>query len=327
MKTMSLDFELLTEHSIERRRYWIEEIAKVSGTFGEDAARIDRELTEEIKKDGLPALLDHLHLCGAIPEHYGHDSSAEKLYSKYTDALLAATYRHLGLTSLVLPERADSADVEAVAPTYSLVADAKAFRLSRTAKNQKDFKIDALHTWKREKPHAMIVCPVYHLPTRSSQIYLQAITNTICVFSYSHMAVLAEFAETSGKAQAQELLLRILNCTEHLNRAKDSIAYWTAINRTMLDFHKSLPELWKRERQVTVECISAAKEEALTMLAKEQEAIIRMSREEAIATLIGDRNLSGREKVIQSVCDNEIFGYQVNSGSSQPSRRFRDVAE
>ena len=28
--------------------------------------------------------------------------------------------------------------------TYSLVADAKAFRLSRTAKNQKDFKVQAM---------------------------------------------------------------------------------------------------------------------------------------------------------------------------------------
>lgn len=94
----------------------------------------------------MTALIDHLRLCGSIPEQYGHDTSEEKLYSKYTDALLAAAYRYIGLTSVVLDERADAADVEAVGAGYSLVADAKVFRLSRTAKNQKDFKIDAMHT-------------------------------------------------------------------------------------------------------------------------------------------------------------------------------------
>ena len=133
--------EVLTEKSIRRRRHWIDEIAKISGKFGDDSSKIERELMTEIKRDGLAALLDHLRLCGSIPENYGHDSSEEKLYSKYTDVLLSAAFDHIGLVSNVLSERGDAADVEAVGPDYSLVADAKVFRLSRTAKNQKDFKI------------------------------------------------------------------------------------------------------------------------------------------------------------------------------------------
>src|SRR5580658_4819009 len=115
-----MPFEVLTPEVVRRRQFWVQEIAKISGKFGDDSAKVDRELTAELKRDGISALLDHLHLCGSIPEHYGHDSSEEKLYSKYTDALLAAAYRHIGLTSLVLAERADSADVEAVAENYSL---------------------------------------------------------------------------------------------------------------------------------------------------------------------------------------------------------------
>ncbi len=57
---------------------------------------------------------------------------------------------------------------------YSFVADAKAFRLSRTAKNQKDFKVQAMDDWKHSKTYAMVVCPVYQLLTRTSQIYQQA---------------------------------------------------------------------------------------------------------------------------------------------------------
>jgi type II restriction enzyme len=72
-----------------------------------------------------------------VPEQYGHDSSAEKLYAKYTDAVVSESLRAIGLKSIVLSLRADVADVQARGRTYSLIADAKAFRLSRTAKNQK----------------------------------------------------------------------------------------------------------------------------------------------------------------------------------------------
>ena len=50
----------------------------------------------------------------------------------------------MGLNSIVLKERANVADVECVDKNYSFVSDAKSFRLNRTAKNQKDFKIHAL---------------------------------------------------------------------------------------------------------------------------------------------------------------------------------------
>jgi type II restriction enzyme len=264
-------------------------------------------LTAEIEQDGLGALLGHLHLCGAIPEHYGHDTSEEKLYSKYTDALLAAAFRYIGLTSLVLSERADAADVEAVGPDYALVADAKVFRLSRTAKNQKDFKIEALHGWKRGKPHAMVVCPIYQLPARTSQIYQQAIARSVCIFSYSHLAVLVQYSDVAGKGKAQELLLRILRCAEELNPTKDSVAYWTCVNRKMLSSDGAVGPLWKREKLATLESIAVAKEEALTILAREREEVMRMSREEAIKQLILGRNIDGREKIIRAVSDNGIL--------------------
>jgi type II restriction enzyme len=302
-----MPFEVLTDKTIERRRHWINEITKISGKFGDDSAKVDRELNAELESDGISALLDHLRLCGSIPESYGHDSSEEKLYSKYTDSLLATAYRHIGLTSIVLSERGDAADVEAVASNYSLVADAKVFRLSRTAKNQKDFKIEALHGWKRGKPHAMVVCPIYQLPARKSQIYQQAIARNVCIFSYAHLAVLVEFSHLVGKQQGQDLLLKILKCAEESNPDKDSVGYWTSINRVMLNADPAIRPLWQGEKIATLEAIVAAKEEALTMLAQEREQIMRMSKDEAITSLIKDRNLDGREKVIRGLSDNGIM--------------------
>jgi type II restriction enzyme len=96
-----MSLEILTAQSIQRRHHWIDEIAKISGRFGDDSSRIDRELISEIQQDGLAALLDHLRLCGSIPEHYGHDSSEEKLYSKYTDSLLAMAFIGTALTVVI----------------------------------------------------------------------------------------------------------------------------------------------------------------------------------------------------------------------------------
>lgn len=302
-----MPFEVLTESAIQRRRRWIDEIAKSSGKFVDDCAQMEHELIAEFDRDGISALLDHLHLCGSIPEHYRHDSSEEKLYSKYTDILLAATLRYIGLSSLVLPERADSADVEAVAENYSLVADAKTFRISRTAKNQKDFKIEALHGWKRGKPHAMVVCPIYQLPTRRSQIYQQAIAQGVCIFTYSHMAVLTEFSDHVGKHEARTLLLKILKCTEVLNPTKDSTSYWSCINREMLGANAEMEPLWQRERLATLDCLAAAKEEALAAIANEREQIMRMSHEEAIKSLIQNRKMDGRERFIRTRSDNNIL--------------------
>lgn len=293
--------------TIARRARWLDEIVQISGHFGNDSTRIEQELKQEILTDGTVSIVDHLRLAGAIPEHYGHDSSEEKLYSKYTDALLSAAFTHLGLNSIVLVERADAADVEAANSDYAFVADAKAFRLSRTAKNQKDFKIEAMHGWKRGKPYAIVVCPIYQLPNRSSQIYQQAIARNVCIFTYSHLAVLSRLVDVTNRETAMDVLHSIFRCTEALNPNKDAIPYWHQVNRCMLDAHPSIPNLWQDEKIANMESIKAAKDEALTALAIERQHILQMTHDEAIRTLIRHRNIDGRTKIISAVSDSGIL--------------------
>jgi type II restriction enzyme len=196
--------------------------------------------------------------------------------------------------------------VEAVGKDYSLVADAKVFRLSRTAKNQKDFKIEAMHGWKRGRPHAMVVCPIYQLPARSSQIYQQAINRSVCIFSYSHLAIVVQLASKVSGRSAQGLLV-VLRGTETLNPTKDSIEYWTNINRTMLKFHPEVERLWRIEKIAMAESLTVAKQEALNFLAEERERVMRLSHKDAIALLVKDRNVDGRERVIRDLEDNGIL--------------------
>ena len=299
--------KIIADKAIKNRQYWIEEIRKLSGNFGDDSDKLEKELETEIKKNGISSLIDHLRLCGNIPESYGHDTSEEKLYSKYTDCLLSLAYSSLGLKSLVLKERADAADVEAFAKDYSFVADAKAFRLSRTAKNQKDFKVQAMHGWKRGKPYAMVVCPIYQLPTSSSQIYQQATTQNVCIFTYSHLALLLSYSQVEGQAKAQQLLKKIFETIKALNPSKNATDYWLAVNKTILSFSKKIQPIWDIEKGVATESISIAKEEALTFLAQEREKIMRMSHKEALKELIKVHKIESRIKTINAISDNGLF--------------------
>lgn len=151
------------------------------------------------------AYIDNMDLCsfkeivkniGIIPENIDHDSSEEKLYSKASDIVLARSFRELGLDAKALDERADSADILAESTNgynYSLVADAKCFRLSRTARNQKDFKVSNLSDWRgSENEYAVLVAPYFQYPQTRSQIYSKALTHNVCLLSWEHISLLIE---------------------------------------------------------------------------------------------------------------------------------------
>ncbi len=302
-----MDLTVVTTQDTDRRSSWIGEISRLSGDFSDDSDRVEKKISEEIECDGITSLLGHLRLCGAIPEGYGHDSSEEKLYSKYTDIVIHEAYTAIGFTSLVLRARADAADVECVSDNYSFVADAKAFRLSRTAKNQKDFKVQAMDSWKHGKPFAMIVCPVYQLPSRISQIYQQAAARSVCICTYTHLAVLVRYADILGQIKAIDLLHNVFKAIEAMNPSEDARAYWQTVNRTFLDTDPSIPDIWREEKIASVESIHIARQEALSFLAQERERIMRLSHKEAIREVIEWRRIDNRIQAVRSVGDNGLL--------------------
>lgn len=301
---------IIDQKAIENRKNWINKIKNYRGNFADEAKNIEDELKHEIEEKGIDNLMAHLRLCGHIPESYSHDSTEEKLYSKYTDILLSLTYESLEFKSLVFAERSDSADVEIFGKNFSFIADAKAFRLSRTAKNQKDFKIQAMDNWKRGKPYAMVVCPIYQLPNRSSQIYQQAITRNVCIFTYSHLALLLNFSLKENKLVIENLLEEIFKVIPALNPSKNAVDYWLAVNKTILNFSNKIQELWQLEKQAVIESTKIAKEEALYFLASEREKIMKLSHEEALKELIKINRIDSRIKTIESIKENGLFSIQ-----------------
>jgi len=300
--------KIINEEAIENRNIWVNKIEKLQGVFSTNSGLIEDELNIELENKGLNYLLNHLRLCGNIPESYGHDTSEEKQYSKYTDAILCFAYKSMGLKSLIISERADVADVEGFGKDFSFVADAKAFRLSRSAKNQKDFKVQAMDRWKHGKEYAMVVCPIYQLPTKSSQIYEQAITRNVCVFTYSHLSLLVRYANEFSQDKSESLLFDIFKTIPALNPTKSSVDYWLAVNKTILGHSKSISELWRDEKLAASESIEIAKIEALNYLSSEREKIMRMTHEEAIKELVKMSKIESKIKIIKNITDNGLFG-------------------
>jgi HindIII restriction endonuclease len=299
---------IINDTAKQRRTQWIQTIASIDSDFTQASHQIQETLRQEINQHGTAVLLEHLRRCGSIPECYAHDSSQEKLYSKYTDCVLAEAFNAIGLKSLVLQERADSTDVEVFADTFDFVADAKAFRLSRTAKNQKDFKVQAMDGWRGKKHYAMVVCPVYQLPVKTSQIYQQASVRNVCIFTYSHLAMLVAFAEKEDGKASQDLLYQVFTKgVNALNPSKDAGSYWLAINQAMLTFSKDLADLWATEKRASLESISIAKKEALDFLAEERAKIMRMNHAEALTELVRVYKLDSRIKAIESVTENQLL--------------------
>ena len=139
-----------------------------------------------------------------IPEDIAHDSSEEKLYSKTSDILFAKALECMNLEVGVLRERADSADIIARSKYhgYSLVGDAKVFRLSRTAKNAKDFKVDSMAKWRGNNDFSVLVCPYFQYPTKTSQIYKEALNGNVMLFSWEWLYVMLNenIRETAAKS-------------------------------------------------------------------------------------------------------------------------------
>jgi len=145
----------------------------------------------DLKKEDIIPIITEI---GSIPEDIVHDSSEEKLYAKVSDIVLAKCFQELGLRATVNKERANCADVLAKSQYhgYSLVGDAKSFRLSRTAKNQKDFKVKSMADWKGDSDYSVLVCPYYQYPKSKSQIYGQALDDNITLFSWEYLSILLE---------------------------------------------------------------------------------------------------------------------------------------
>lgn len=159
---------------------------------------------------------------GIIPEDILHDSSEEKLYTKVSDILFAKALKEMNFEVSVLRERSNCADIIAQSKyhNYSLVGDAKSFRLSRTAKNAKDFKVDSMDKWREDNDFSVLVCPYFQYPKKESQIYHSALDKNVSLFSWEYLyIILSNDIKESNDIDLRELWNQSYNIMQHTNMA------------------------------------------------------------------------------------------------------------
>lgn len=264
---------------------FIESIAQ-----SDDAFDILERESNATSSDDLRTALLH---CGIIPERYRHDSSEEKLWAKYCDVLLNRVFNHLNIQSEVIRVRGDSADIRGVADNYSIVADAKAFRLSRTAKNQKDFKVTALDDWRRNDTYASLVAPSFQYPTRSSQIYEQAGDRNVTLLSYVHIRFLLDFGTNR--------LEQLWNTARHVTSGKDARRYWETVDDAIVEITDASYEQLRRYKNLEIDMALEVAEEGIEYWESVKQSYHTLTLDEAISRLIQAEKIDQKIEFIRKV--------------------------
>lgn len=255
-------------------------------------------LETEVNKYSKEDLLNTIIQVGILPECFGQYTSEEKIWSKYSDILLAQCLNQVGIEAKVLGTRGNSADVIGQSDSYSIVADAKTFRLSRTAKNQKDFKVSALDSWRGNNNFSMLVAPLFQYPKANSQIYLQAINRNVTLYSYTHLKFLMVVnpkANLTPIFNIGNTLKSEISGSEQLRASN----YWLKVDKLTLEVTGSTAIKLEEFKQETVEITQSLGNEGISYWNDRIEEIKKLPREEAIIELIKARKIDQKIKVIK----------------------------
>jgi type II restriction enzyme len=274
----------------------IEQLAEnKSLNFQEMSEKLEASLAPIDRED----LLLYLEYAGIIPEKFGHDSTEEKLYARFCDILMAESLNTLGIKSNIMFQRAEAPDVVSeVSDRYKMVGDAKAFRLSRTAKNQKDFKVEALNSWRRGADYACMVCPLYQYPTTRSQIYTQAIRFNVTLISYTHLHLMIRYASKTGKIYDLEPLWAT---PKTLNESSMASNYWNAVNKIIFELVSASPEDWRYSLERTKAALLERAEAEISFWKAEKNRIREKGHEELIKELIRALKIDSKIDTIRRI--------------------------
>lgn len=273
------------------------EIAKSPSAFD-----VLEERTRSLSKEELSA---NIVETGILPEVFHHDSSEEKLWAKYSDILLSHSLNYLGIAAEVLRARGNSADVFGRAKNYTIVGDAKTFRLSRTAKNQKDFKVKALDDWRRADTYALLASPLYQYPNRRSQIYAQAIERNVTLLSYVHLRFLLDFYDGQPLTELWETGNR-LKLTLPQEQHHNSQIYWIEIDRSICAILSLEIERLREYKKWEIEKTKEIGNEGIAYWMGKISEYQSLSKKEAVQRLIKAEKIDAKIRTIERAIAQEF---------------------
>lgn len=267
--------------------------------FEETSKFFEKIIFDLTRKDFIPFIIE----IGTIPEHISHDSSEEKLYAKIADIVLAKSFRELGLSAEVVKARANCADVIAKSKyhSYSLVGDAKAFRLSRTAKNQKDFKVKSMVDWKGDNDFSVLTCPFFQYPRSHSQIYTQALDGNVLLFSWEHLSFLIENNIVENAKISLKKLWNLSNeIASKFTKADKEIIFWDKQDNLMCKYLNLSYDLFTSSLNRYKDNVILRGNDEIDYYRGVIAEIEKYSKKRAISELIKAKKLNEKISVIQN---------------------------
>lgn len=247
---------------------------------------------------------------GIIPEDIGHDSSEEKLYTKVSDILFAKALKEMNLEVTVLRERSNCADIMAQSKyhNYSLVGDAKSFRLSRTAKNAKDFKVDSMIHWKEDNDFSVLVCPYFQYPKSNSQIYRSALNGNVSLFSWEYLyIILSGNIQENEDVDLRELWNQSHNIMQKTNMADANKCFIRQQDTNIRAIIGLTEEQFRDHLNNIKSSVVYRGNEEIRYYETEIARIQRLNREDAIRELLVSKKLDSKIKTIRRFI-NQIQG-------------------
>ena len=180
--------------------------------------------------------------------------------------------------------------------------------LSRTAKNQKDFKVVALSGWRNDYDYAVLCAPYFQYPSTASQIYAQALTNNVCLLSWEHLIFLIEngVRETAALSFAPlwgfcEIHSHRVLCSDMKNR------FMPQFNSDLIQLADLSGEAFLQRLRNQIGVIAARSVVEKDFWQNEIREIEQYSRETAIRELIKAKKI--HQKIAQ--IDNYVRGLQI----------------
>jgi type II restriction enzyme len=190
------------------------------------------------------------------------------------------------------------------------VADAKAFRLSRTALNPKDYKIAALSGWKR-KANADYACLIgSFFPKGTSRVYQEAVAHNVTLLSYTHL--LFVLSADNWKSIDLKPLWELNNSLSQVKRV-DAKVYWKTLNKWFQHNVKSKVKWEKIQSDYSANIREQGKQQINYW--KEQKAKVKsMNKEEMARQLLIHMGVDGkiaqiRKRIEQLSHTESLLGY------------------
>lgn len=279
-------------------------VSLIAALSGAEQSFIDKARTVVEFIDALPlqALLELLSEAGFIPEAYDHDSSEEKVYAKAMDALAASALRWMGYEAQATDERANAADVIARCkgdPGNSIVLDAKAFRLSRTALNPKDYKIEALSTWRKGERYACLVGPIAGFPEGKSRLYDESVRFDVTLLTFSHLRFLLERG-VSKCADLRPIWEAPLALAEGSAPGLTAAAYWPVVDAAVCGAAAVKLTVWRESRRGYLDALLRVADQQIEYVEGQRQVLAELPKAALLAIAIEALKLDAKIEQIAS---------------------------